>query len=97
VKHLWAIALALVLLLSIASIASADQYVRGYVRRDGTYVQPYMRSTPDSNPYNNYSFPGNTNPYTGQVAPGNSDSYLERYYQQQNPKPLNSPWGNYGR
>ncbi len=96
-KQLWAIALALVLLLSIASIASADQYVRGYVRQDGTYVQPYMRSTPDNNPYNNYSFPGNTNPYTGQVAPGNPNSYLERYYQQQNSNPSRSPQGIYGR
>lgn len=96
-RQLWAIALAVGLLLSITSIASADEYVRGYVRRDGTYVQPYMRSTPDNNPYNNYSFPGNTNPYTGQVAPGNPNSYLERYYQQQNSNPSRSPYGNYGR
>lgn len=96
-KQLLAIALAMGLLLSIASIASADEYVRGYVRRDGTYVQPYMRSTPDNNPYNNYSFPGNTNPYTGRVAPGDPDSYLERYYRQQNSNSSRSPYGNYGR
>ncbi len=37
-----------------AGSAFADQYVRGYVKDNGTYVQPYIRSTPDSNPYNNY-------------------------------------------
>lgn len=89
--------LSLIMFLSLAGLAFADQYVRGYVRRDGTYVQPYMRSTPDRNPYNNFSFPGNANPYTGQVAPGNPDKYLERYYEQQSPNPSRSPWGNYGR
>ena len=54
--------------------------VRGYTRRDGTYVQPHVRSATDGNPYNNYSFPGNYNPYTGKTAPGNPDTYLERYY-----------------
>lgn len=27
--------------------------VDGYYRSDGTYVQPYIRSNPDGNPYNN--------------------------------------------
>ena len=67
----WIIAgLALIL---TASAALADTYVRGYTRRDGTYVQPHMRSSPDSNPFNNYSTKGNTNPYTG--APGTHDPY----------------------
>ena len=34
--------------------ARADQYVSGYTRQNGTYVSPYVRSTPDGNPYNNY-------------------------------------------
>lgn len=58
---------------------SNDVYVNGYQRRDGTYVQPHMRSAPDGNPYNNYSYPGNTNPYTGKVAPGNPNTYLRNY------------------
>lgn len=37
-----------------ATSAFADQYVHGYVRDNGTYVSPYVRSTPDNNPYNNY-------------------------------------------
>jgi hypothetical protein len=51
-----------------SSAAFADQYVRGYTRKDGTYVQGHMRSDPDSTVTNNYSFSGNTNPYTGSVG-----------------------------
>lgn len=56
-----------------------DVHVNGYERQGGTYVQPHMRSAPDGNPYNNYSYPGNVNPYTGKVAPGNPDTYLRNY------------------
>ena len=66
--------------------------VRGYTRRDGTYVQPYQRTNPDGNPYNNYNFPGNYNPNTGQTTPGNPDTYLDRYYNRRDSSP--SPRGN---
>jgi len=42
-----------------ASSVDAGDYVRGYVRRDGTYVAPHYRSSPDSSIYNNYNY----NPY----------------------------------
>lgn len=58
----------------------AQVKVRGYYRKDGTYVQPHYRSNPDGNPYNNWSYPGNTNPYTGKTATGNPNTYLENYY-----------------
>ena len=67
-----------VALLVLPVIALAQTWVNPYVRRDGTAVQGHYRSRPDGNPYNNYSYPGNTNPYTGRVAPGNSDTYLRR-------------------
>ena len=54
--------------------------VRGYYRKDGTYVSPHYRSAPDGTPYNNYSFPGNYNPNTGSITPGNPQTYLDRYY-----------------
>ena len=57
----------------------AQVHVSGYYRKNGTYVQPYTRSSPDSSPYNNYSYPGNTNPYTGKVATGNPETYLKNY------------------
>ena len=62
------------------SDANAQVRVRGYFRRDGTYVQPHVRSSPNSSPYDNYSYPGNINPYTGKVATGDPLTYLERYY-----------------
>jgi hypothetical protein len=48
--------------------AGAQQYVNGYYKSNGTYVQGYYRSTPDGDPSNNYSTRGNINPYTGQVG-----------------------------
>ena len=67
---------ALTLAFAAGVAAAQDVPVGGYVRKDGTYVQPYRRSRPDGNPYNNYSFPGNVNPNTGRVSPGNPDTYL---------------------
>ena len=61
------------------SQADAD-YVRGYTRRDGTYVAPHQRTSPDGNPYNNYNLPGNYNPNISRATPGNPDTYLDRYY-----------------
>lgn len=65
--------------LSNPEIQIASVRVRGYYRKDGTYVQPHYRSNPDSSPYNNWSYPGNVNPYTGKVAPGNPETYLKKY------------------
>ncbi len=58
----------------------AQVRVRGYYRKDGTYVRPHIRSWPDGNPYNNYSFPGNYNPNTGKTSTGNPETYLKNYY-----------------
>ena len=54
---------------------NAQVHVNGYYRQNGTYVEPYMRSSPNSTLTDNYSYPGNINPYTGKVAPGNPDTY----------------------
>lgn len=62
------------------STVLADQYVDGYYKSNGTYVNGYWRSSPDGNPYNNFSYPGNTNPYTGVTAGGNASTYLNNYY-----------------
>ena len=56
--------------LLLATSALAGVRVRGYVRKDGTYVQPHYRTAPDSTPRNNYSYPGNFNPNTGRITPG---------------------------
>jgi hypothetical protein len=55
-------------LLTFAAVSSAfaDDYVSGYVRRDGTYVQPHFRSEANNFRFDNYSSRGNSNPYTGE-------------------------------
>ncbi len=48
----------------VSNISVADDYVHGYVRRTtGTYVNPYRRTAPDANVYNNYSSGYVPNPY----------------------------------
>jgi len=44
----------LVLLSLISANAIADQYVNGYTRSNGTYVEPYVRSSPNSTTADNY-------------------------------------------
>jgi len=58
----------------------AQVRVRGYYRSDGTYVRPHVRTMPDGNPYNNYSYPGNYNPNTGRISTGDPATYLRNYY-----------------
>jgi hypothetical protein len=50
---------ATVAILFVTVPALADEFVNGYYRQNGTYVQPHMRSSPDGNPFNNYSTQGN--------------------------------------
>ena len=91
------LAVALLVLISFLTVSLAEAgHVRGYYKQNGTYVQPHFRTSPDRNPYNNYSFPGNYNPNTGRITPGNPDTYLNRYYNPSYPG-LNSPYNNYRR
>ena len=57
---------ALATLFATPAYAAKDVYVDGYYTNRGTYVQPHHRTSPDTNPYNNYSTLGNSNPWTGQ-------------------------------
>lgn len=58
-------AILLIVLAAIGGQALADNYVKGYTRKDGTYVQPHYRSESNSIKYDNYSSQGNSNPYNG--------------------------------
>lgn len=63
-----------------ATAAHADT-VNGYMRKNGTYVQPYQRSSPNSTTLDNWSTQGNTNPYTGKRgthAPSYSNGTFEQ-------------------
>ena len=84
-----------IFLATASTITLADQHVNGYIKHDGTYVQPYTRSTPDSSLSNNYSSQGNTNPYTGNRGSERNEYSNPPAYQQ---SPLYNPYeSNYGR
>lgn len=46
----------------------ADQHVNGYYKSNGTYVDSYMKSSPNNTKSDNFSTYGNVNPYTGQAG-----------------------------
>ena len=93
----------LILGLLFSCTSWADESVRGYIRKDGTYVPPHYRSSANNNPYDNYSTQGNQNPYTGQqgtVSPYNSyNPPVAQPYPRNDPYPTNrgqsqqtNPW-----
>ena len=64
---------AIVVSMGLVGTAYADNYVNGYTRNDGTYVQPHYQTNPNSSKLDNYSTQGNVNPYTGKA--GTVDPY----------------------
>lgn len=69
-KNLLAIAAAI---LAIFATSAEAGRVRGYVKKDGTYVAPHQRSKPNSTQTDNYGTKGNTNPYTGKQGTKDAD------------------------
>ena len=55
-KALIAVLAAAIMVAGTISVASADVYVRGYTRSNGTYVAPHFRTNPDGVKWNNYSY-----------------------------------------
>ena len=45
--------------------SSKSNNVRGYTKKDGTYVAPHKRTTPNSTQRDNWTSKPNQNPYTG--------------------------------
>ena len=57
---------ALILMLFLSGLPiEARVKVKGYYRKNGTYVSPHYRSNPDHLRLNNWSTKGDYNPYTG--------------------------------
>ena len=46
------------------SVNSSSRYQRGYVKKDGTYVQGHYKTRSNKTNYDNYSTQFNVNPYT---------------------------------
>lgn len=68
--------LALIIIGTAVAFSSAladTSTVKGYIKKDGTYVAPHQRTTPNSSKLDNWSTKGNTNPYTGKE--GTKDPY----------------------
>lgn len=59
---------------------AADEWVRGYYRQDGKYVEAYKRTYKDRTLNNNHSTRGNFNPYTGKKGykPRDEDVYKQK-------------------
>jgi hypothetical protein len=55
------------------AIANADEYVNGYYKKNGTYVEGYNRTSSNSTKDDNYSTKGNQNPYTGTYGTKKND------------------------
>ena len=64
--------IALICLASSPALAGSNR-VNGYIKRDGTYVQPHQRTTPNATRTDNWSSKPNYNPYTGKT--GTVDPY----------------------
>jgi hypothetical protein len=58
----------LIWLSPLLATAADTVHVRGFTTKNGTYVAPHVRTSPDSSKLNNYSTKGNVNPYTGQTG-----------------------------
>jgi endonuclease YncB( thermonuclease family) len=52
--------------------------VRGYFRKDGTYVAPHKRTAPDARFDDNWTTVGNVNPYTGK--PGTKSWFARNWW-----------------
>lgn len=58
--------LALILIFEVTAFAQVS--VKGYYRKNGTYVKPHQRTRPNNTITDNYSYKGNVNPFTGVVG-----------------------------
>lgn len=47
------------------STGSGSHSIKGYTKKDGTYVAPAHAKNPNTSKFDNWSSKGNTNPYTG--------------------------------
>ena len=53
------------LLLAPTVVLSGSHGVKGYIKKDGTYVAPHQQTNPNKTQRDNWSSKPNVNPYTG--------------------------------
>lgn len=62
------ICLTILITISTTSVAVGSHRVKGYTKRNGTYVAPHKQTNSNHTQRDNYSSKPNTNPYTGKRA-----------------------------
>jgi hypothetical protein len=67
------LALTILALCCGAAMAAGSHSVKGYYKKDGTYVAPTRATNPNATKVDNYSSKGNFNPATGKA--GKKDPY----------------------
>lgn len=53
--------------------SSREHSVRGYTKKDGTYVAPHHATNPNQSKRDNYSSKANVNPHTGKAGTKDPD------------------------
>ena len=53
---------------SAHSSTGRSHSIKGYVKKDGTYVAPSHATNPNQTKYDNWTTKGNTNPHTGKAG-----------------------------
>jgi len=83
-----------VILLSIYNYSQVT--VNGYYRKNGTYVQPHVRTAPNSTVTDNYSYKGNYNPNTqyNTTSSRHSTSTYNYYNNSPSTSTYNKEWVN---
>ncbi|SEG09344.1 hypothetical protein [Parabacteroides chinchillae] len=61
------------------SVNSSVRYQRGYVKKDGTYVQGHYKMRSNKTNYDNYSTQSNVNPYTKKYGERAKDYSKDAY------------------
>lgn len=76
------ITLILIVSFSLVSVPSAEalQRVRGYTKKNGTYVAPHYKSSPNKSKFDNYSTKGNINPFNGKKGTVNPFKMTPKKY-----------------
>lgn len=64
-QYITALTISVLLVVTVSFSDAKTVHVKGKLRKDGTYVKPHYKSSPDKSRYNNYGTKGNVNPYTG--------------------------------
>lgn len=57
-----------------SQVNPSNIYVPGYTRSDGTHINGYYKTTPNSSNRDNYTTKPNVNPYTGKAGTINPDN-----------------------